>query len=266
MGQALERDWKQQKNEKEIIWHDAYQDKSKMGAQSVCLNGEKESFRNYEIEKIPGRSACAGCPTTNVSFCGSEKRYWVSICGGDPAFTCRWTGPFEFVPQQDLIYSKIISILNRHDHKVLRKLNSKNIKDLEFLQQFGFPEDVRPEASKEAITKDEAIRIAEQFIKDQGYTDVPTTLSKDQIVFESLEWTSDVNEILKMRRESLKPKAMEAIINESQWLVTFEYAKASTDSSSGRAVKMSLAGKKIRVMHEDLDLSFIRKKAAATQN
>ncbi len=134
MNQALERNWKQRKsqNEREIIWHDAYQDPSRRSAGNVCLGGNKD----YEIEKIPGRSACAGCPTTSVSFCSSEKRYWVSICGGDPVFTCRWTGPFEFDPQQDPIYMKARSILNQHDGKTLRKLNSKNIGDMEPLRQF----------------------------------------------------------------------------------------------------------------------------------
>lgn len=106
------------------------------------------------------------------------------------------------------------------------------------------------------ILEREAVRLAEKFVKNQGYTSYPPSVApKKEIVFESLEFDNDVDATLERRRGSLTPKAIGAIVNENQWLVAFSYANSSPDSNRGRAVKMGLDGQNIRVMHEDLDLS-----------
>jgi hypothetical protein len=106
-------------------------------------------------------------------------------------------------------------------------------------------------------TEQQAKSIAEQFIKNQGYTSAPSPLPKDEIVFESIEWEVGVDEILKSRRGTLEPEAVGAIQSEEGWIVGFRYANAPPEADTGRGVTMDRYGQHMRVMHEDLLLSHV---------
>jgi len=105
------------------------------------------------------------------------------------------------------------------------------------------------------ITKEQAISMAEQFIKVQGYTSEGSTLPKEEIVFESLEWTSDADKILERRKGSLEPKAVGVKVG---WIVGFRHTGAPEDSKTGRAVSMDAYGKHLRVQHQEVYLSIFK--------
>lgn len=115
-----------------------------------------------------------------------------------------------------------------------------------------YDEAVKNTAERTHLTKEQAIVTAEQFVRDQGYTDEPFRLPKNQIAYESLELFPE-DEILERRRGTLNPRAVGSKKLESGgWIVGFHHAGTS---ERGRAVKMDAYGKNASVMHEDVDLS-----------
>jgi len=101
------------------------------------------------------------------------------------------------------------------------------------------------------ISRDEAISIAEQFIIDNGYTDISSTIPKGEIVRESLEWSNDIEKILASRKGELQLKAVGAkSFKGGSWLVAF----LRKDGKTGRGVKIDSKGEKIRMAHQDVNL------------
>lgn len=110
-----------------------------------------------------------------------------------------------------------------------------------------------------SISEEEAIRKAEEFIALNGYTDFPPTEDSLKITLESIEWTSNYNELLKSRYDTLERKAFGILKTSNEWIVVFRYKK-DTEHSAGRAVTMSLSGSKLRVEHQDFRLNAVQKK------
>jgi hypothetical protein len=112
------------------------------------------------------------------------------------------------------------------------------------------------------ISGDEAIKIAENFIIENGYTDLPAITEEKKVVFESIEWTSDVKEILKGRHNSLQKKAYGfrkgRKNSDKGFTVVFQYVSKTT-RKTGRAVTMDLDGKNIRVEHVEIFLKAVEK-------
>src|SRR5437868_872461 len=52
-----------------------------------------------------------------------------------------------------------------------------------------------------------AIQVAEKFIADNGYTDLPPISDTSQLAYESIEWQSDANQMLQVRQNTLERKA-----------------------------------------------------------
>lgn len=98
-----------------------------------------------------------------------------------------------------------------------------------------------------AITPSQAIERAEAFVRANGYTDAPA--DRAAISAESIEWSSDLDEILAERRGTLKPQAYGYRRYAGGYAVLFLYATG--DDQVGRAVTMDLAGEGLRVMHQD---------------
>ena len=55
------------------------------------------------------------------------------------------------------------------------------------------------------LTEAQAIEFAEKFIEQNGYTDLSP--DKENLAYESIEWESNVDEMLKMRHNTLERKA-----------------------------------------------------------
>jgi hypothetical protein len=105
----------------------------------------------------------------------------------------------------------------------------------------------------------QAVKIAEQFVRDNGYTDyIPPDTNK--LVPESYERLGREDWIAR-RRNTLRPLALGyfegARRDPSGWTVGFEYVEPS-DRGLGRAVTMDERGGLLRMQHQDLRLKFLR--------
>jgi len=110
---------------------------------------------------------------------------------------------------------------------------------------------------EEGISEKEAIQIAEEFVKVQGYTNVPASAPKEEIIFEFMD-IGKAEDILQYRRGTLNPQAVGARQEGSNWLVGFRYAKLKPERDTGRAVRMNRNGENPRIVHEDIFLSFFK--------
>jgi hypothetical protein len=123
--------------------------------------------------------------------------------------------------------------------------------------------------AKRKITASEAIQLAEQFIIDNGYTDLPAAKDKKKIVPESVnpmtgEWG------MQMRHDSLQRKAYgysQGNRTAKDWTIVFKCKYKKEDAeiipdyearlrTAGRAVTMDAYGKKIKMEHQDIKLEF----------
>lgn len=91
-----------------------------------------------------------------------------------------------------------------------------------------------------------AIRIAEVFVRAQGYTDVPPTVPDEEIVHEGIEGSID------MRLNMLEEHAMTASGEGDDWMVIFRYRDPR---SAGRGRAVQLRGDAApRMVHQDVVL------------
>ena len=110
------------------------------------------------------------------------------------------------------------------------------------------------------LSEAQAIEFAEKFIQRNGYTDLPP--DKENLARESIELESNVDEMLKMRYDTLERKAFGILSgqvrNEAGWTVVFKFKNSS--SKNGRAVTMNLDGSRARVEHQEFILAKLGKK------
>lgn len=89
-----------------------------------------------------------------------------------------------------------------------------------------------------------AIREAEDFVRAQGYTDAPPSVTGSAIVAEGIEGT------LEQRRGMLEPRALRASGGNGEWTVIFRYVDVRF---AGRARALRLrAGRTPTFAHQDL--------------
>lgn len=104
---------------------------------------------------------------------------------------------------------------------------------------------VNSHAQKRGLSEAEAVKLAERFIVQNGYTDLPPEKSK--LVNESFELGASVEEMLKMRHDTLERKAYGISYRRKGgspgWTVVFRYKHPSSQQKriSGRAVTMNVA-------------------------
>lgn len=114
-------------------------------------------------------------------------------------------------------------------------------------------------SQKPRLTQRQAVAFAEQFIVQNGYTDLPP--DKTKLAHETIEWETDVDRMLKQRHNTLEHHAYGILRGrkggEPGWTVVFCYKGHC--GSTGRAVTMDLDGSEPRVEHVDFFLRHAKK-------
>jgi hypothetical protein len=109
-----------------------------------------------------------------------------------------------------------------------------------------------------------AVRLAEEFVARNGYTDLPA--DRENLSSESVEWESNVDEILRLRHDSLERRAYglrySGKMGRPGWTVVFRYKERSwaANGRAGRAVTMDENFGNIRVEHKDFLPAGVEKK------
>jgi hypothetical protein len=114
-------------------------------------------------------------------------------------------------------------------------------------------------SQKRQLTQSEAIAFAEQFIAQNGYTDLPA--DKTKLSYETIEWESNVDRMLQGRHNTLERRAYGIRRGrkggDPGWSVVFRYK--GHPGAKGRAVTMNLDGGEPRVEHVDFILRYSKK-------
>jgi hypothetical protein len=120
---------------------------------------------------------------------------------------------------------------------------------------------VRPNQN---LSEKEAIKLAEEFIQNNGYTSLKP--DKTKISFELFD--ENLDNVLKQRYNTLQPKAFCISTNDNRYNIGFLSTSVNLkklspterkSNLSGRAVIVSLDGKEIRMAHKDPLFSFFKK-------
>jgi hypothetical protein len=124
-------------------------------------------------------------------------------------------------------------------------------------------------ALKVESEEEKAVRIAEEFIKRNGYTDAPG--DKDNLSYEAIEFSGNKDEMLEFRHNTLQPKAYGFLrngkSNKKGWTIVFRYNGAAYKNMSdenykslGRAITMNEKFEDLRVEHQDIFLKAVKVK------
>jgi CubicO group peptidase (beta-lactamase class C family) len=119
------------------------------------------------------------------------------------------------------------------------------------------------QVQKGPLTESEAVALAERFIAENGYTDLPP--DKTKLSHETIEWESNTDKMLEQRHDTLERRAYGVRSgrkgSEPGWTVVFRYKHPGDgrSRSNGRAVTMNLDGSKPRVEHVDFILRYAKK-------
>jgi len=120
--------------------------------------------------------------------------------------------------------------------------------------------------TNDSLSKEKAIKLAEQFIIDNGYTNFPADKSK--ISYELFESKNNLDDILKSRHNTLQPKAFCISEGKDRWDVGFvsvgvDLAKLDSmqrqTDLTGRAVIVMKNRREIRLAHKDPLFSHFKK-------
>lgn len=125
--------------------------------------------------------------------------------------------------------------------------------------------------------EEKAVRIAEEFVKQNGYTDLPA--DKKNLSHETVEYYENIDELLEQRHNTLEPKAYGVLYrgrlgDEKGWTIVFRYSnkiinkleklpKSSLISNpklSGRAVTMNEQFENLLLEHKDFFLEKVSRK------
>lgn len=117
--------------------------------------------------------------------------------------------------------------------------------------------------------EEKAVRLAEEFVARNGYTDLPP--DKNNLAYENIEWADGVDEMLETRHDTLERKAhglhYGAKMGEPGWTIVFRYTKriGNAGRKVGRAVTMDENFHIHRVEHCDFFLDKVEKKLKASR-
>jgi hypothetical protein len=116
--------------------------------------------------------------------------------------------------------------------------------------------------AQKKLNEAQAIKLAEQFIAQNGYTDLPP--DKSRLAYETIEWEANVDKMLRGRHNTLERNPYGVLPGRKSgtpgWTVVFRYKNVPPGYRDGRAVTMKLDGSEIRVEHVDFILRFVPKK------
>jgi len=101
------------------------------------------------------------------------------------------------------------------------------------------------------LTENEAIRLAEKYVAEQGYTDKKIQIDTAKIEPDIVEQVMLPSGILQMRYNTLKPKAVFNSKGQRKWTVGFQNTR---DSTRFRIVRIYRNGKRIEMEHQDLQV------------
>ena len=101
------------------------------------------------------------------------------------------------------------------------------------------------------LTENEAIRLAEKYVVEQGYTNRKVQIDTSKIEPDLVEQVMSSNGILQMRYNTLKPKAVFNSKGQRKWTVGFQNTQDSTRFS---LVRIYRNGKRIEMEHQELKL------------
>lgn len=101
-----------------------------------------------------------------------------------------------------------------------------------------------------------AVLVAEKFIAENGYTDLPFEQLKERPDRERIEWSADRSQMLKLRRNTLRPHAIGAKFygdaENPSWNIAFDFTESATDErQTCRVITMQFDGTHIRMNHKD---------------
>ncbi len=124
---------------------------------------------------------------------------------------------------------------------------------------------------REETPEEKAVRLAEEFVARNGYTDLPP--DRDNLSYESIEWESNLDEMLKQRHDTLERKAYgiyySGRMGQNGWTVVFRptlyrcgnaLLEAKRTGMWGRAVTMDENFENLRVEHKDFTLTNVHKR------
>jgi len=123
--------------------------------------------------------------------------------------------------------------------------------------------------------EEKAVRLAEEFIKRNGYADAPA--DKNNLSHETVEFYKNIDELLQFRHNTLEPKAYGIFYrgrlgDKNGWTIIFRYSKrirdelkktsklVSNPNVAGRAVTMNENFENLLVEHKDFPLGNVEKK------
>ncbi len=109
--------------------------------------------------------------------------------------------------------------------------------------------------ASENLTMEAAVKIAEKFVAENGYTNLPESRVKQVLDSESVEWEAERQKQLQQRYNTLLPSAIGAKSGRKNkkdgWSVAFDYASTPGNPGSCRVITMASNGMDIRVEHVD---------------
>src|SRR6266699_2603024 len=103
-----------------------------------------------------------------------------------------------------------------------------------------------------------AVRCAERFVVEQGYTELPGLTDTTLIVPEGIEWSSSKAEWRSQRHGSLEPRAVGVCTDPKDYpyTVVFSYRKAR----GARGVTLDASFGSLRMQHRDFRLDAVAKR------
>jgi hypothetical protein len=105
--------------------------------------------------------------------------------------------------------------------------------------------------SPRPISESEAIRLAEEFVARNGYTD-RAVADGTKLDLEPIEFGSNREERLRFRQGTLDPKADAAYPMKGGWMVTFRRKGRHPDPDARRGVWVDESGMHIQIFHQDV--------------
>jgi hypothetical protein len=107
----------------------------------------------------------------------------------------------------------------------------------------------------QSISKESAVVLAEKFVAENGYTNLPAENVKPELDPESIEWNTTREKILEFRFNTLKPRAI-GIKREHRngpdgWSVAFDYTSPPpVEPGICRVVTMKEDGSDLHMQHK----------------